>query len=173
MNTASLMTKEQTDPLLTAARENLKRDGFLVPVLLLKVGEKIPLLILPLAPPATPEQKQAYFARIGASYRRSGHLIQEAILIAESWLVQAHQAPAAFRFLPSQHPCRQEVLTLIGRNATNTRCIQVIQPFTRDTVNKPVWREATIALYNQPVGDGSHAQGLLDDLFLANQPRGG
>jgi hypothetical protein len=169
MNTASMLTKGIAESLLKVACENLERDGFLIPVLMLNINEKGRLMHMLKALPNTPEQKQAYFAKIGAHYGYLGQLIREAVLLMESWMVQVQQAPAALRLRPSQHPCRQEVLMLIGRDAANSRSTQVIQPFTRDTTNKLVWSKPLMAIYDEPVKQGHSVQGLLDDLFLANQ----
>ena len=169
MNTASILTQEAVEPLLTVARENLEKDGFLVPVLLLDVAAKDPVMLMLMDFPDTPQAKQAYFAKIGAQFGRLGRRIQEAVSLAEAWMVLAQQAPAAHRILPSRHPSRQEVLALVGRDAANSRSTQLIQPFTRDAANKPLWGEPAIAVYNEPVEQGHRAQGLLDDLFLANQ----
>lgn len=172
MNTASILTKEATARLLKIACENLARDGFLVPVLFLHLAAKAPLILELKEFPNTFLKKQAYFGTIGAHFGRLGQRIQEAVSLTEAWMVLAQQAPAAFRFPPSQHPSRQEILALIGRNAANTRSTQVIQPFARDASNQPLWSEPAIAAYNEPVGQGHRVQGLLDDLFLANQQVG-
>lgn len=169
MNTASILTKEAIERLLKIARENLVRDGFLLPVLFLQLAAKAPLILELRKFPNTSLEKQAYFGNIGAHFGRLGQRIEEAVSLAEAWMVLAQQAPAAFRFPPSRHPSRQEVLALVGRDAANTRSTQVIQPFARDAGNKPLWREPAIAVYNEPVMQGHHAHSLLDDLFLANQ----
>jgi len=169
MNTVSMLTKGVAESLLRAACENFEMDGFLVPVLLLDVTEQGRLMHTLKAWPNTPEQKQAYFNNIGSYYWRLGQLIREAIMLMESWLVLSQEAPGAFRMQPSQHPCRKEALVLIGRDAANTRSTQVIQPFTRDPSNKPVWSKSLMAIYDEPVKQGHSTQGLLDDLFQANQ----
>jgi len=169
MNRVSILTKEMTEQLIKVARENLEKDGFLVPVLLLAVGVKAPLLLLLRDFPNTPEQKQAYFAKIGTQFRRLDQHIREAVSLTEGWMVLAQQAPAAMRIQPSQHPCRQEVLVLIGRDAANTRSTKVIQPFTRERTNKLTWSKPIMTVYNEPVQQENRVQGVLDDLFEANQ----
>ncbi len=120
--------------------------------------------------PNTPEQKRVYFAQLGAHYGRHGQLIRAAVLVVESWLVESEEPPSAFRMRPSRHPGRQEALVLIGRDAPDTRSTQVIQPFTRDPRNKPVWSKPITAIYDEPATPGNRTQGLLDELFQANQP---
>src|SRR5262249_55443929 len=150
-------------------RETIEHDGFLVPVLMLDVVNQGPIILMLMDMPNTTEQRTVYFAKIGTQFRLFGQRIQAAVSLGESWMVQAHQAPAALRMRPSQHPSRQKTLALLGRNADNTRTTQVIQPFSRDTTNKLVWREPLLALYNEPVENGHHTQSVLDELFVANQ----
>lgn len=183
MNTTSILMKRVVEPLLNLARENLERDGFLVPVLMadlvstsplvLMTSAQAPLIVMLKDVPNTPEQRHAYFAEMGAEFRSLGQTVRAAVSLMESWMVQAHQAPAVHRIRPSQHPSRQEVLALVGRDAENTRTTQVIQPFTRTATNQLVWSEPVIAIYNEPVTQGYHAQSLLDALFLGNQAEQG
>lgn len=169
MNTVSMLTKGIAESLLKAALENVELDGFLVPVLFLDVTEQGRLIHTLKAMPNTPEQRQTYFNHIGSHYWRLGQRIQEAVVLMESWFVLPQEAPGALRMQPSQHPCRKEAVVLIGRDAANTRSTQVIQPITRDASNKPVWNKPLMALYDEPVKQGYSTQGLLDDLFQANQ----
>jgi hypothetical protein len=169
MNRVSLLTKEMTERWLKAACENFERAGFLFPVLFLDVTEKGRIIHMLTELPNTPEQKQAYFAKIGAQYWHQGQLIREAVLLMESWMVLVQESPGAFRMQPSQHPNRKEVLVLIGRDAANTRSTKVIQSFTREPTNKLTWSKPMITVYNEPVKQENRVQGLLDDLFEANQ----
>ncbi len=169
MNTVSILTIGRMGQLLLVAHQNREKDGFLVPVLLINVGAKAPLILELRDLPETPEQKQAYFAQIGTQFRRRGQHIREAIMLTEAWMVWAQEAPAALRFRPSQHPSRQEGLVLIGRNAANTHSAQLVEPFTRDAANQPVWGAPMLTFYDESVEKGHHTQGVLDDLFQANQ----
>jgi hypothetical protein len=87
--------------------------------------------------------------------------------VTESWFVDARTAPAAAPTRPSQHPNRQEAITLNGRHAGGDRYTSVVQPLTRDEHHQPVWQEILLAEYNQPVTPGNHPVGVLDELFCA------
>jgi hypothetical protein len=164
----SLLAKGVLEPMLNTARKNLARDGFLMPVLFVAVPDSRHGIV-PLALPQTAEQKQRYFAHLGFLFRRSGQTVSAAAMLSESWFVNPQTAPAALKLMPSQHPCRQEAVVLIGRNAGNTRSTHVVQPFARDRHNRPVWGKDLIAVYNEPVQTAGKSLGLLDYLFLANR----
>ncbi len=68
------------------------------------------------------------------------------------------------KHLPSQHPCRQETIGLVGRNADKTWTAFVFQQFTRNEHNAPVWSETKVMLSDTGT-DGVVADGLLDALF--------
>ncbi len=168
MQPLSILTQGVLEPLLRTARQNLARDGFLIPFLLVKFAATVPVIV-PLDLPTTPEQKQRYFRQLGLQFGRGGQLMQAAVMLSESWFVNAQQAPAASRFLPSAHPCRQEAIMMVGRNADNTRATHVIAPFVRAGNHQPVWGAYPIAVYDEPVKAAGKSIGLLDYLFLANR----
>ena len=56
---------------------------------------------------------------------------------------------------------------LVGRNATNTHQALLIQSFTRDRHNTPVWNKVPVETYGQ--AGSLRAVGVLDDFFDANQ----
>lgn len=168
MEQPSILEKVVLEPILLTARQNFVRDGFLIPILLLQL-ETLPPKLVPLNLPSTSEQKQRYFTQIGAQLDRAGQVLQAAVMLFESWYVNAQAAPAATRFLPSQHPCRQEAIILMGRNAEHSRVTLLIQPFVRNRDNQPVWGSPPFADYNESVKKASKSSGLLDYLFLANR----
>lgn len=164
MKTSSILTQEGVTPLLTTARENLARDGFVAPALFvaLVTGERLVSLV---ALPKTPEAKPAYFTALGRQFRQAGRVITEALFLCESWFVNVQTAPAARTFLPSQHPSRQEAIVFVGRNADDTYTTCVIQPFHRNERNQLVWEPIPYAIYREPVANGQRAEGMLDYLF--------
>lgn len=169
MQQPSILEKIVLEPMLVTARQNLARDGFLAPVLLIQF-DAMPPKLLPLVDlPSTVEQRQRYFTQIGAQLGRAGQVLQAAVVLFESWYVCAEEAPAAARFRPSQHPCRHEAIILTGRNADHSRVTHLIQPFVRNEDNQPVWGNLPIADYNESVKTAGKSSGLLDYLFLASQ----
>lgn len=168
MQQPSILTQAVIEPLLKTARQNLVRDGFLIPLLLVDLAAVAPVIV-PLDLPTTSEQKQRYFRQLGVQLGRGGHSLQAAVMLSESWFVNAQQAPAVSRFSPSRHPCRQEAIVIMGRNADNTRVTQVITPFVRAENKQLVWGTSPIAVYDEPVKAAGKPIGLLDYLF-SGQP---
>lgn len=111
-----------------------------------------------------PEFRIITISALGKEFRSQGIHIVEAVMLFEGWYLSA-KAPDAHRTPPSQHPLRQEGLLIMGRNAANSRSTSVVQPFTRDDQNRPVWQELIVAEYNTPVTTSTRPIGLLDYLF--------
>lgn len=168
MEQRSILEKKMLEPMLVTARQVLQREGFLIPILLVNASTEGPQL-LALNMPPTPEQKQRYFREIGSHFSHTGQVLHAAVMLSESWYLNYEKAPAASRFRPSQHPCRQEAITILGQNADKSRVTQLIQPFARDPNNRPVWADIPIAIYNEPAKIAGKPIGLLDYLFLANR----
>ena len=149
---------------LQAAQRDLEHDGELVPMLLVHLVSGAHFY-KSLHMPNMYEKKKAFFRSIGATLRRTKGPFTEAVMLMESWYVDGREAPNAKDFSPSRHPCRHEAIVLIGRNADNSRQSSVVQPFTRNANNKPVWGTTPIALYDHPVSRDLRVAGLLDFLF--------
>jgi len=160
----SILTKQSIETILATARRNLETDGGVCSVLFVQLasGQREARLV---TLPATSEEKRTYFAALGRALRQEGKLIQEAVLVSEGWFVRTNEAPDAFKTPPSQHPLRQEAITVIGRNASGTRVSSVVQPFTRDGENKPIWCQPIFASYNEASDKGYQLCGLIDNLF--------
>jgi hypothetical protein len=171
MQDDSILKREFIEMVLATAKKNLEKDGWLQPVLFLQFtgGQRA---VCPLGLPKVSDAKQAYFAALGASLHQAGKAIHEAAFLSESWFVEAQKAVSALDFAPSRHPQRQEAIVVIGRDAGRQRVSSVVQPFTRQAENRPVWGELVIATYNNAVETGWHPVGLLHYLFNANQERG-
>jgi hypothetical protein len=166
----SIFEHSFVNPILETARGTLEKDGTLTPVLFVNIGvPEIRVVFLSL--PNAPVEKQAEFRQIGTQFRARRETIQEAVFVSEGWVVRPTEAPGGLQLPPSQHPCRQEAIVLVGRNAKATCHTYVIQPFTRNAANQPVWGKLALAAYNEPVQQGNRAEGLLDYLFAANQQR--
>ena len=147
--------------LLKGARKNLEGKGFLQPMLFIELSTG-KSLFCPLKMPNASVAKYRLFQNLGNEARKKGP-IKTAVLLSETWIVMANEAPDATKYMPSQHPCRQEAIVLVGRNADKTRSAIVIQTFTRDEHNAPVWSEPQVMLSDSP--QGFAAEGLLDALF--------
>ena len=160
----SILAQEFVETILAAAKENMKEYGSLVPALFLHLesGERV---IFSLRLPGTPEEKQAYFTALGLSIRLAGQRIHEALFVSEAWYVEVREEGAAFDVAPSQHPERKEVISIAGRNAQRTRLTFLLQPFSRDSQNQPVFEPLILAQYNAPVDTGYQPVGLIDHLF--------
>jgi len=104
------------------------------------------------------------FQALGKTIRSQKGAIKEAVLLCETWMVNAQEVPDATKYMPSQHPCRYEAIVLMGRNADKTRSVSVIQKFTRDEHNAPVWSEPQVSI-REAHTKGLVAKGLLDALF--------
>ena len=166
MTNKTILVQKLVEAMLHSARWKLARDGGLQPVLyVLIVGDTA--LEMPLTLPDTSEMKAKYFFGIGRHLHERGLQPREAVLVSESWFVAVRQAPAAMDFPPSEHPSRQEAIVLIGRSADNRRFTQVVQPFTRDKQNRPVWQAMPMAVYDETQTPGKGSAGLLDYFFEA------
>ena len=170
MPTLSLLSRSIGESFLQTARQNLEKYGSLVSILFITFasGKRIEI---PLQLPATTEDKETYFVSIGGAMASLNEVIVEAVLLSEGWVVNAQQAPASHKLPPSQHPSRQEAITLIGRNAAGTRHTCAVQPFHRQPSGQFIWNVLTIALYDEPVARGGRAVGLLDHLFIGQEQR--
>jgi hypothetical protein len=164
-NEGSILAREFVDRILWGAQENLSKDGALAPVLFVRFQSREGA-IAPLSLPATTEEKEAYFAALGLSFRQTGRTIREALFLSETWYVAAEEgSPLNLDIAPSQHPSRQEAITLVGRNAERTRHTMLVQTFSRDRHNRPVMGQIEVAEYNATTEKGSGPVGLLDYLF--------
>jgi hypothetical protein len=163
MTIYSILEQVFVEHLLATARLNLERDNKLQPFLWVTAAPDIQLVV-PLDLGKTAAEKQAYFRQIARDFRRRDEPILEAVMVAEGWFVNARTAPDATRIPPSQHPLRQEAITIVGRNASNTHQSWAVQPFRRDAHNKPVWEKMELAVFNE--AKPLKAVGLLDNLFL-------
>ena len=168
----SILDQTFVEQLLDTARDNLKLEGHLPTALLLHFDSGRRVVTSP-ALPDTSDEKAAYFTTLGQSIRQAGQRIREALLVVESWYVDAREEPDAFVVRPSYHPNRREVIAITGRNAQGTRHTFVVQPFTRGPDNEPVFEPLSeeLAQYNVEAESGTYATGLLDDLFSAQRPR--
>jgi hypothetical protein len=166
MDSTSILTKPVIDAWLRVAKRNLKKDGYLVSVLFAKLtNDRIATVNLgELTRAKDHQQKQLVMSMIGKKLRSEVGDFTEAVMIVEGWYVGG-QEPGALSIAPSQHPARQEAICIMARNASNTRTTSVIQPFTRDADNQPVWGKIPLAVYNASPGTSPAPMGLLDYLF--------
>ncbi len=161
----SILLQGFVEAVLTMAQENLRRHGALAPVLFVRFqgGEQA---IAPLDLPATTEEKEAYLAALGLSFRQTGRVAEEALFVSETWYVAAEPGQRLnLDVAPGRHPRRQEAIAIVGRNAEHTRHTMVIQTFGRDRAHRPVLGRIEVAEYNAWSEPGSGPVGLLDHLF--------
>jgi hypothetical protein len=161
----TILGQEFVEDILKQAKQNLKEDGSVAPMLFMRLqnGDNG---ILPLALPATHEEREDYFTAIGLTFLSAGKMIHEALLLSETWYVQADQNQRLpLDVAPSQHPKRREAITIVGRDAERTRYTMVVQVFGRDRHQRPVFEPLAVAEYNTIGGLASGPVGLLDHLF--------
>jgi hypothetical protein len=168
---SSILTKSFIDLILTSARQNLERDGFLVSVLFVKLVTNKLLIIemteLMLA--ETQQQQCLLMTSLAQRFKRHHQEITEALLLSEGYFVSS-QEPGAMQLPPSQHPAGREGCSIFGRNASNTRTTKVVLPVHRNQANRPRLEEKpVIAQYDQPATTGLPMIGLLDYLFPASE----
>ena len=162
-NVFIILEKEVLLDLLKDGRTSLEESGTLRPMLFIELsnGEGI---ISPLQMPDESDEKYRMFYEIGRQIRLKFGAIQNAVTMSETWTVYANEAPDATKYPPSQHPCRREAILLVGRNADKTRSACVIQTFTRDEHNAPVWSEPQVMISDSGK-EGTVTQGIIDALF--------
>ena len=166
MTTKSILVQEIIDENLRTARQNLEQDGLLQPVLFLHLAAN-DILVVPLTLPDTFEKKALFFFEMGRRLHEQGLQPSEAVFLSESWFLSVQEAPDAMKLPPSEHPSPQEAIVAVGRNADNSRYTQVVQPFTRDKHNRPVWQAILIAVYDEKQTPGNGSVSILDFLFEA------
>jgi|SRR5581483_4135158 len=161
----SILSQEFAEGILRQAKQNLKKDGALSPMLFLqfKEGEGG---IVPLDLPDTHEERAEYFAVIGATFQSQGKVIEEALFLSDTWYVSAEgEGRLSLDVAPSKHPKRREAITIIGRDAQRTRYTMVVQVYGRDRQHQPVFEPPALAEYNIFGTPTSGPVGLLDHLF--------
>jgi len=164
MTQRSMLAKQEIDKLLAVAKRCAERGYAVGQILFLHVVDGRFLHML-LDFQGDAEAKAAQFLVLGRQLHEQGLMPLEAVMLSESWFVDAQKAPAALQLAPSQHPARQEAIVLIGRSADNRRYTQVVQPFTRDKSNKPVWQPLCLAAYDESRDALDGPTGILDFLF--------
>ncbi len=160
----SILDSEFLVRLFVVAKCNLEKDGRLYPVLFV-VSRDGRLGTMLLHFPKDSSEKRAYMSKLGEHLRKEAGEIMEAVMLVEGWFVDARTAPSALKYPPSQHPAREEALTLFGRNARGTRSSSVVQLFSRGEGNRPVWGRIVNEAYNEPTSSDHWADSLLDCLF--------
>ena len=162
-NAESLLSEEVVEEILDDARRIINTSGSLHPTLFVQLenGERG---VVPLSLPETHSEKRIYFSLLGISFLQTGHKIREAILVSEAWIVAQPEAQG-LDVSPSQHPKRKEAITLVGRDADNTRLVFAIQSFQRDDHNQLVFENLEIEHFNGAPDPQYNTIGLLDYLF--------
>lgn len=164
MSNRSILSKQEIDQILQVAKQCVEQGKCVQQLLLVHVaGDRF--LQMPLHLEGNADTKALQLLTIGASLQAQGQTPSEALLVCESWFVEPLKAPAARRFAPSQHPARQEAIVIVGRSADNLRYSQVIQPFTRDQANRPVWQPLLLAMYDELRTPQDGPSDILDALF--------
>ena len=160
---STLFQRESLLEILQEGRKNLETDGSLYPMLFIELSNGKGF-ISPLEIPDDTVMKYRMFQAIGKKIHSEQGAIKDAMLLTETWIVETKEAPDATKYMPSQHPCRKEAIVLVGRNADKTRSAIVIQTFTRDEHNAPVWSDPQVSISKSHT-KGMVAKGLLDALF--------
>ena len=164
MSERSILGKQEIDNFLLVAKRCAEQGYPVQQELFLHVpGDQVLHMSLTLQGDA--EAKASQFLVLGRQLHERGLLPSEAVMLCEGWFVNTKEAPAAMKFAPSEHPARQEAIFAIGRSADNQRYTQVVQPFTRDKTNRPVWQPLLFATYDEPRAAQDGPTGILDFLF--------
>jgi hypothetical protein len=162
----SILSREFVEPILTVTKEFLRYHEHLGPALFLRMeaGEKGVIPLAYLDDLRTIEERREYFASLGLSVRLVGNKIREALFVSEVWFVVPEEMES-LDVPPSQHPSRKEGISIVGRESKGTRFTQVLQPFSRDVNDQPIFEPLKDAKYNVPLDDVSRPSGLIDHLF--------
>lgn len=168
--TESILGKPFIDEMLASAKRDLEQGSF-ESQLVIKLDnfQVVGLELTDFNYTDNQFQRRAILAAIGHALRTNHHHIQEAVMLGGGWIVSG-QEPGVGIILPSQHPARQEAITIMGRNSDKTRETSVIQPFTRNRHHKIEWSELCIAEYNRSVTDQNRMLGIFDALFVDDLP---
>ena len=162
-NNKTILTEENLRKIIAMEKRLLMQDGSLSPRLLVVNGSGERTMIGLPELPSNSDVKAMMLRAIGLKLRTEHGGIREALFIAESWMTTA-KAPDANKIPPSQHPAREEIILIVGRNEDRSRTAFAIQPFSRDDNGQPIWTEPTITL-SQEQGKLTF-DGILDDLFI-------
>ena len=154
---------------LERAKENLKRNGAVAPVIILLTdkGERI---LVQIDLPGSAYERQKQLTNLGFLLAGKGIVVDEAVMIIETWIVSSKAEKDLLKVVPSQHPQRKEAIVLVGRNASKSRSGMLIQPFTRGIKGEPVWEkvEAFMPKGSPKTSDGNF-QGLIDYMFVQDR----
>ena len=158
----SLLCEAIAKSVMAVARRNLEEDGYLMSVLFIRITQEEAFSI-----PLTDfhrlrqvEARQAAMISIGKQLRDKGYTIAEAAMVLHGRTIKKQELVH-----PRQHLFRQDALLYIGRNASNTFATTVLQPFTRDANDRPIWAEISEPQYNVATEPSTRPTGLLDYLF--------
>lgn len=165
METISILNKSFIDGILETARQDLERDGNLLSVIFLKFDNN-QVCVVGINMPGTSEERRVAIHAIQQKMAAQG-LIQEAVMMVDTWYVAGQDDTGGLSRMPSQHPRRQEAIVIVGRNAANNRSSSVLQPYSHNQTGGLRWHKLAIAQYNQPSDEAIQVMGLLDDLFIA------
>lgn len=149
--------------LLKDARKTLEENGTVKPMLFLELSNGAGF-ITALQMPGEQKLKYRMFQEIGETIQLCGVAIEDAILLTETWIVPLTEATDVDKDISSQHPCRQQAIALIARNAARTHVAIVIQTFSIDEHNAPVWSEPRVIISDSPKTEMA-SLGPLDALF--------
>ena len=148
--------------MLENRKKTLEEKGVLRPLLFIELsnGERFS------TPAMMPGNSEKYrvFQALGKEIRLQKGTIKDVVLTCKTWIDNAQEGPDAIDPMPSQHACLDEAIVLMGRNADQTRSAIVIQKFTRDEHNAPVWSAPQITMVDSSA-KGRIAPGFLDALF--------
>jgi hypothetical protein len=164
MEQSSILDKDSIDEILETAKEELIDAGKVSTILFMKFedGEKA---MIPLRVPEAQEEKIALIDAIKSKIHQIGHTVQEALMLSEVWYLDAPALERGYRLPVRENPTRKEAITIIGRDATNSRHTFVVQSFHRNDKNEVVFEPISMASYNETVTGKAKTIGLLDFLF--------
>ena len=151
----SILTKKTIQDVLVIAKDNLEKDGSLLPVIHVNCKGKIVIVGLPLDDLI---DRRKLFTGLGIKLRNAVGEIDEALFVSETWYYKADK-DEKLDIRPSQHPNKKEAIMLVGRNKSGKKQVLAMQPYIK-VKGKYVYLKKDV--------DADGATGVLDYLFDAN-----
>jgi hypothetical protein len=159
----SILSKTYIQRLLIESYQNMCWHIEIEPRLVMqtKTGETSPLL---LQIPQDAKAKHMYMYAVGVTFAEVIGMPTAALLISDSWYVDASKAPQAMSIPPSQHPARQNAIIVAGRTADNLVHSMVVHPYTIEQC-RVVFDKTAHEVYEEKRGIEDTSSSILDAFF--------
>ena len=161
-NIGTLLSKESINTHIKFARDTFIEQGYLSVQFVIKFYSGLIVPIVFEDYPSEPDKKAAAMRALCKKLRTQYGSIKEAIFFAEAWVAK-NTSPDFAEIPPSQHPDREEAIVITGRDDDNSNSVLVVQRFSRNEANEPIWH--TVEVHQGQGEDGITFRGVLDYLF--------